>query len=224
MKSRSPTGGEMHPWDPESICTPDGIALLQRYSELLGDFGRRLNLVSRESLSDRWVRHVLHSLCLGFRSFPGGSCVVDWGTGGGLPLIPLAVAFPDVRFVGVEAVGKKVMAVRSIVRRLCLNNVEVVQARAEAWDGNTDYSVSRATASLATLWGWHRRVARQAECEADGEWPCGLICLQGGDLGEEVREIEDRYPSICLEVIPLAEVAAIAQFVGKHIVVVTRAT
>ncbi len=212
-----------HPrrWDPVSCCPVEGRTLLDHYSDLLADLSRRVNLVSRDSLGERWTRHILHSLCLGLRSFPRGAHVVDWGTGGGLPLIPLAIAFPDANWVGVDAVDKKVMAVRAMIRKLGLENCEVVHARAESFDGGADYSVSRATAPLARLWSWHVRAARPGlEVSAD-EWPRGLICLKGGDLREEISDLGNQFPDVDTEVIPLADVTAIPEFESKHIVVVT---
>jgi 16S rRNA (guanine527-N7)-methyltransferase len=196
---------------------------------MLAEMNRRVNLVSRESIDERWVRHILHSLCLGVRGFPAGARVVDWGTGGGLPCIPLAIAFPDVDFVGVDAVGKKVMAVRAMVRRLGLDNVDVVQTRAEEWEGRTEYSVSRATAPLSLLWAWHVRVAnrkgRPGEAAATvawaDNWPSGLICLKGGDLREEIDHLRAEHPDVDAEVFPLADLVGISEFQEKHVVVVT---
>src|SRR5690606_41790758 len=114
-------------------------------------------------------RHILHSLSLTFRKFPAGSTVVDWGTGGGLPAVPLAIVFSDVRIHAVDSVRKKVQAVRTMARRLGLENLDTWHGRAEAYPGDADFSVSRATASLSVLWSWHARVAvgRAGTEEAD---------------------------------------------------------
>jgi len=104
--------------------------------------------------------------------------------------VPLAIRFPDVTVVGVDSVGKKSRAVRTIARRLGLDNCFTWNGRAEEWTGEAHYSVSRATAPLATLWRWHRRVAVElSEPPGDGEWPQGLLSLKGGDLSGEIEDL-----------------------------------
>lgn len=208
--------------DPLSACPPERAAHLQSYSDMLAEVNRSVNLISRESVDERWTRHILHSLCLGLKPFPRGSRVVDWGTGGGLPLVPLAIAFPEVRFVGVDSVRKKVLAVRSIIRRLQIENAGAVHARAESWVGVAEYSVSRATAPLARLWRWHTRIARPGPVP-EGCWPAGLVCLKGGDLSDEVAELLARYHDVHVDVLPLAEITSVPEFAGKQIVSVTSA-
>ncbi len=161
---------------------------LRAYADLLRFYNTRINLVSREEEPFILDRHVAHCLYLGTRSFPLGSTVVDWGTGGGLPLIPLAILFPGVRFIGVDGVEKKILAVRQMLRTLDLPNGEGWHGRAEAFSTQHSHSVSRATASLRTLWGWHAPNAEPVEAPAS-YWPAGLICLKGGDLADEVSEL-----------------------------------
>lgn len=172
-------------------CTPEQQEKLVEYEAQLLTFNRRHNLISGGSEADIRRVHTEHSLQLAARSFPEGSVVVDWGTGGGLPLIPLAVLFPEVSFHGIDAVRKKVLSVRSIARRLNLENVEVWHGRAEEWGGRLDYSVSRATAPLATLWRWHERAFDPQVDAGAADWPHGLLCLKGGDLDEEMRAVAD---------------------------------
>lgn len=201
--------------------SPAQNSLLREYADLLAQFNRKLNLVSRDSMEDVRDRHIFHSLCLAYRNFRSETTVVDWGTGGGLPLIPLAVAFPDVRFVGIDSVEKKVMAVRQMVRQLGLQNVTVHAGRAEDWDGTLDYSVSRATAPLATLWSWHVRCRMvRVSRPAQGEWPPGLICLKGGDLAAEMDNLKTKFPDLTVDTISLASVPGAVQFAEKVIVVV----
>lgn len=116
---------------------------------------------------------------------------MDWGTGGGLPAIPLAIALPEVHVVAVDAIHKKARAVRAMARRLGLDNIDARQGRAEAFEGTASYSVSRATAPLKDLWAWHRRLTPPAALDVDEAcWRPGLVCLKGGRLEEEVREVE----------------------------------
>ena len=107
---------------------------------------------------DAFRMHCLHCLFLTHRLFPPGSRVVDWGTGGGLPAIPLAIAQPEISVLAVDANGGKVQAVRAMIRRLGLTNVEVRQARAETLHVEADYSTARAVAPLKRLWTWHRQL------------------------------------------------------------------
>ena len=175
--------------------TPDRRATLDAYVAELARVNRRVNLVARGASRDDLERHVRHCLALASRPFPGGAVVVDWGTGGGLPALPLAVAFPDVRFVAVDAVGKKTEAVRLFARRLGVENVEVWKGRAEAYDGPAPhYAVSRATAPLADLWAWFARV-RAPFAAPPGAWAPGLVCLKGRDLDAEVAGLHAAFPA-----------------------------
>lgn len=198
--------------------SPRSIALLDSYADLLRRYNARYNLVARTDIEHVATRHVAHCLALATRVFSGGSVVVDWGTGGGLPLMPLAIIFAEVRFVGVDAVEKKTLAVRAMVRELGLVNVETWHGRAEVFRLPHAYSVSRATAPLSKLWGWHVRNAID-HAQHEGEWAPGLVCLKGGELGEEIREIARAYPHARVTVAPVGLPGY--YFEGKHIVTVT---
>ncbi len=151
---------------------------------MLGFYNKRLNLIARTDTDDLLNRHIAHCLRLAQYAYNSGDVVIDWGTGGGLPLIPLALALPKVEFVGVDAVEKKTLAVRQMARQLGLHNVEVVAGRAEVLSIPHTHSISRATASLDTLWSWHTQSAMgKHESVAD------LICLKGGDLDEEIQTL-----------------------------------
>ena len=179
---------------------------LVEYNTLLQDYNQSVNLVSRATADESWDRHVRHCLALTARRFPAGASVVDFGSGGGLPGIVLAIAFPDVQFYLVDAVLKKMRAVEDMARRLGLDNVETHHARAEKWkgpEGGVAYAVSRATAPLWTLWRWFEPVRAQATVEA-GCWTPGLLALKGGDLQAEVAELRTRRPRLCIRQTPLA--------------------
>jgi len=177
-------------WNPFDGLTDEEREQLDAFEEQLLRFNRRVNLISSESERHFRTQHLLHCLTLIARDFPTGSTVVDWGTGGGLPAVPLAICFPDVTVVGVDSVGKKGRAVRTIARRLGLDNCFPWNGRAEEWTGEAHYSVSRATAPLGTLWRWHRRVAVEWEDPlGDDAWAPGLLALKGGDLRGEMEEL-----------------------------------
>lgn len=176
-------------WDPLETLSTDQKEQLGAFRQQLLRFNQRVNLISPDTENAFRTRHLRHCLALTVRDFPAGSTVVDWGTGGGLPAIPLAICYPEVTVIGVDSVGKKSWAVRTIARRLGLDNCFTWNGRAEEWTGEAHYSVSRATAPLAELWTWHRRVAAALDATNDDEWPTGLLALKGGDLTDEVSAL-----------------------------------
>lgn len=205
------------PWDPLDDLSELQREQLESYEELLLHFNDKINLISRED-EDQVGWHVRHCLTLAYRSFPAGSVVVDWGTGGGLPAIPLAVRFPEVQFHAIDAVRKKVQAVRTMARRLDLDNLETHHVRAERWTLPHHYSVSRATAPLATLWQWHRRaVTPPTDSVISGSWKPGLLCLKGGDISVEIDECERREEGVMIDHIPLDEVVHDNSFAQKYL-------
>ncbi|MDQ7039567.1 MAG: 16S rRNA (guanine(527)-N(7))-methyltransferase RsmG [Rhodothermus sp.] len=204
-------------WNPWKRLTREQQEQLSCYARLLEALNRRHNLVSRETLAELPRRHLLHCLALTWRPFPPGSIVVDWGTGGGLPAIPLAIAFPEITVHAVDAVQKKVLAVRTMARRLGLTNLQSHHARAEQWKGETHYSVARATAPLATLWTWHRRVARPLVTPPDA-WPPGLLTLKGGDLSEELAALEQLEPHLHVTLWPLDQLLGDPLFAAKYLI------
>ena len=208
---------------------------LRAYQDLLFEWNSKVNLVSRRlAHADLWD-HIRHCLAIvSDQGFPEGARIVDWGTGGGLPAIPLAIVQPHVTVTAVDSTLKKVNAVNDMARSLGLTNVRAVHARAEAWQGQTDYSVSRATAPLVKLWSWHRRVARGSAPGSgdkqinDGEsaaeyWPRGLIALKGGDLTEELANLRRQFPHVSVAQTALGATLG-AGYEDKCLVFVQKAT
>ncbi len=206
-------------FDPFADLTDAQRERLAAFEEQLRHFNRRFNLVSGDTVADFMERHVRHCLALAWKPFPPGSIVVDWGTGGGLPAVPLAIRFPDVTVYAVDAVGKKIQAVRAIGRRLGLENLHPWHGRAEAWTRPVHYSVSRATAPLVDLWRWHVRVAAPLAAPAEA-WPPGLICLKGGDLTGEIAALHRLDPSLHVEQHPLQTLLGRSAFAEKVLVAV----
>ena len=206
-------------WNPLAHLSAMQREQLAAFEQQLLQFNRRFNLISRETEAAFAERHVVHSLALAHRRFPDGSVVVDWGTGGGLPAIPLAIAFPNVEIHAVDAVGKKIQAVRAIGRRLGLANLHPWQGRAEDWPGHAHFSVSRATAPLRDLWRWHARV-RSTERPVDEEetWHPGLICLKGGYLTDEIDALRRAFPAVEVLTTPLQPLLRPSYFAEKVIV------
>jgi len=159
-----------------------------RLEELYRDWNARINVVSRKDIDHLYERHVLHSLAIAaWVDFAAGLDVVDIGTGGGFPGIPLAIYFPEVRFCLVDSIGKKLKVVDAVVEALGLENVSTRHTRAEdIRDRRFDFAVSRAVAPLKDLWAWSRPLLRpERRMEA---FKNGLFCLKGGDLAQEISE------------------------------------
>ena len=209
-------------WNPFDALTAEQREQLDAFEEQLLRFNRRVNLVSSESERQFRTQHLLHCLTLTAREVPAGSTIVDWGTGGGLPAIPLAICFPEVTVVGVDSVGKKSRAVRTIARRLGLDNCFTWNGRADEWTGEAHYSVSRATAPLATLWRWHRRVAVGLETPPDDDWAPGLLALKGGDLSGEIDGLRAADPDADVERLALEALLGRNGFFGEKEIVAVR--
>jgi len=206
------------PWNPFADLTEAQREQLAGFEQQVLHFNRRLNLISSETEAAFAERHVLHSLALAHRRFPAGSTVVDWGTGGGLPAIVLAICFPDVEVHAVDAVGKKIQAVRAMGRRLGLANLHPWHGRAEAWPGTAQFSVSRATAPLSDLWRWHRRVrSTDVAFQKEETWRPGLICLKGGDLNHEIEALRRTHPAVQIKTTPLESLLGRPFFAEKVI-------
>ena len=211
------------PFDPFSQLSQSQHEALGRYEEQLLHFNQRVNLISPETEGTFRTRHLLHCLTLAVRDFPDGCTIVDWGTGGGLPAIPLAICEPEVTVVGVDSVGKKVRAVRTIARRLGLENCFTWNGRAEEWTGEAHYSVARATAPLADLWQWHRRVAVSLDdAPGDDAWPPGLLALKGGDLSNEIAALRSADPDVGVERYNLKNLLGRNSFFGEKKIVAVR--
>lgn len=157
--------------------------------ELYNDWNSKINVISRKDMEGLYEKHVLHSLTIaaGFE-LPAGSNVVDLGTGGGFPGIPLAIFFPEVKFLLVDSIGKKLKVVDAVAEGLGLKNVTTRHTRVEEIkDKKFDFVVSRAVAPLKDLWKWSKPLLKKPNPTSTTQAP-GLICLKGGDLHAEISE------------------------------------
>jgi len=184
-----------------SDFTKEQLQQFKSLEELYRDWNSKINVISRKDIDSLYEKHVLHSLSIAaVFDFEDESRVIDIGTGGGFPGIPLAIFFPKVRFHLVDSIAKKLKVVEAIVNEIGLKNVEVQQARAEEIKkGEFDFVVSRAVAPLKELWKWSKPLLKSSELSRlqtpDSELATqnsGLICLKGGDLAEEISESKTR--------------------------------
>lgn len=159
--------------------------------ELYGIWNDRINVISRKDMGAFYERHVLHSLGIAkFMSFEPGTKVLDVGTGGGFPGIPLAILYPDCEFVLVDSIGKKIKVVNEIAQALGLENVTAFHQRAEKTKGKFDFVVSRAVTRMKPFLSWvHNKIER----EGFNLLPNGVLYLKGGDLEEELEETKRDY-------------------------------
>lgn len=165
--------------------SPEQTQQLAAMKEVYLEWNEKINVISRKDIESLYLKHVLHSLSIAvLTDFKAGTKIVDIGTGGGFPGIPLAILNPEAEFLLVDSIGKKLKVVEAVVDALKLENVRVLHSRIEnIGENNFDFAVSRAVAPLADLWRWSKPLLRKGhECEMAN----GLICLKGGDLAEEI--------------------------------------
>jgi 16S rRNA (guanine527-N7)-methyltransferase len=162
--------------------------------KLYQEWNAQINVISRKDIGSLYEKHVLHSLSIAaVFNFPPGAQVIDIGTGGGFPGIPLAIFFPETKFHLVDSIAKKLKVVDAIADALSLKNISTEHIRAEEIKGRKfDIAISRAVAPLKDLWRWARPLLKPQDIHAmpDKELPnaSGLICLKGGDLAAEISE------------------------------------
>lgn len=153
---------------------------------LYKDWNLKINVVSRKDIDELYIRHVLHSLGIAkVQAFNAGSSILDVGTGGGFPGIPLAILFPETQFHLVDSIGKKIKVVEEVVTGLGLDNVVFTNSRVEAISGEYDFIVSRAVAQMETFAHWvKKKIAKKSAHELKN----GILYLKGGDLTEELSQ------------------------------------
>lgn len=170
---------------------------LKQFEALEGlykEWNEKINVISRKDIDQLYTKHVLHSLAIPtVCAFNPGMRVVDIGTGGGFPGIPLAIFYPDVEFLLVDSIGKKIKVVQGVAEAIGLKNVRAVQSRIENIpQKDFDFAVSRAVAPLKDLWEWAKPMIKKNKST---DLANGLICLKGGDLNQEIVESDVR-PSL----------------------------
>ena len=198
-----------------------GITPVQRdqfrsLAPLYRDWNTKINTISRKDIDELEVHHILHSLAIArIITFLPGTRIMDAGTGGGFPGIPLAIMFPEVEFSLVDSIGKKIRVVEAVAAEIGLTNMKAIHGRMEQIDGSFDFVTGRAVTTLADFIGWIRqKISRNSF----NTLPNGLIYLKGGDLTGELKAVK----SPC-RIFEISQIFSEPYFETKKIVHVTLA-
>ncbi len=185
-----------------------------RLYPLYKEWNEKINVISRKDMDNFYLHHVLHSLAIARHCpFMEGATVLDVGTGGGFPGIPLAIYYPQCRFTLIDSIGKKIRVVQEVANALSLDNVTALQIRAEQLDGSFDHIVSRAVTELSGFYPWIK-----------GKYNKSVICLKGGDTEAEVQTAAAKC-KIRRELIEITDISRFfgeEYFTGKRIVEIKR--
>lgn len=175
--------------------TPHQIKQFEQLRPLYEEWNQQINVISRKDIDQLYLNHILHSLSIAaVFQFQPGTSIVDLGTGGGFPGIPLAIFFPEVNFLLTDSIGKKIKVVEAVANSIGLKNVRALHTRTEEIKNEKfDFVISRAVAPLRELWKWSLPILKakgqgMPAITAEESVYGGLICLKGGDLTEEIRE------------------------------------
>ncbi len=164
--------------------TENQILQFQKLEALYHDWNAKINVISRKDIDELYTKHVLHSLAIAkIQPFEPGTTILDVGTGGGFPGIPLAILFPETRFYLIDVIAKKIKVVQAVVDGLELKNVKAEQKRAELVKGDFDFVVSRAVTNMPDFVSW---VFDKTKKQNKHNLPNGILYLKGGDLTEEL--------------------------------------
>ena len=165
---------------------------LNKFESLFGiysDWNSKINVISRKDLDNFYLHHVLHSMSIAkFHHFSSGTSIMDLGTGGGFPGIPLSILYPEVNFHLVDSISKKIKVVEDILKKLNLKNVEIYDDRAENIDITVNFVTCRAVAPMQTLVSW---VGKKVSGVHKPDRKNGLLCLKGGDIYAELKDFNE---------------------------------
>lgn len=185
-----------------SDFTDEQLKQFEALEPLYKEWNEKINVISRKDIDGLYLKHVLHSLSIAaVFDFADGTEIIDIGTGGGFPGIPLAIYFPQVKFHLVDSIAKKLKVVQAVASSINLKNVTIQHTRAEEIKNRKfDFVVSRAVAPLKDLWKWSKPLLKKSGIRnPKSEMTNGLICLKGGDLAQEIFESGLRPKQISIE-------------------------
>ncbi len=166
--------------------TENQIIQFQKMEVLYYDWNAKINVISRKDIDELYTKHVLHSLAIAkIQPFEPGTYVLDVGTGGGFPGIPLAILFPETRFYLIDVILKKINVVKAVIEVLELKNVKAEQIRASEVKGDYDFIVSRAVTNMPDFVSW---IKDKIKKQNKHKLPNGILYLKGGDLTEELKD------------------------------------
>ena len=193
--------------------TEQQLSQFAMLDELYHDWNAKINVISRKDIDNLYEHHVLHSLAIAeYINFRPGTSVMDLGTGGGFPGIPLAIMFPEVKFHLVDSTKKKILVCTEVAQALGLKNVTTHWCRAEEEKGKFDFVVSRAVMPLADL---VKICRKNISKEMKNALPNGLICLKGGELEHEAYPMKN-----AAEIVPISDYFSEEFFETKKVVYV----
>lgn len=186
------------------------IEQFSKLKDLYFEWNEKINVISRKDIDELYVKHVLHSLAIAkIMKFTAGSEVLDVGTGGGFPGIPLAIMFPQVNFHLVDSIQKKILVVSEVAAALSLENVKAETRRAEKINHKYDFIVSRAVTQMPKFVGWVRDKIKKKHINP---LPNGILYLKGGDLTEELKGLKS------VEIHPISNYFSEEFFLTKKVV------
>lgn len=170
--------------------SPQQLEQFQQLYNIYFEWNQKINVVSRKDFDNFYIHHVLHSLSIAkFIQFKNGTLVMDLGTGGGFPAIPLAILYPEVKFLAVDSIQKKLTVVNEAITALNLTNIQTYWGRAESVTKQFDFVITRAVAPFSDLIRWSKgRIHPISFNQLDN----GLIALKGGDLAQEIKDCNKR--------------------------------
>ncbi len=186
------------------------IKQFEALGPLYTEWNSKINVISRKDIDNLYEQHVLHSLAIAkYVEFVPGQTILDAGTGGGFPGVPLAILFPDTQFVLADSINKKLTVITAIAEAIGIQNITTKHIRVEELHGPYDYVVSRAVTRLNEMWQW---VEKSIDYQPESAIKNGLIYLKGGDISAEI-------PNNCsIQQIPLQELINEPQFADKALV------
>ncbi len=209
----------MDDWSVIAEAFPDLTENQRKQFEQMGALYRfwnnRINLISRKDIKNLYTHHILHSLAIAkVIIWKPNTKILDVGTGGGFPGIPLAVLFPDVQFTLVDSIRKKIQVVREIAHELKLKNIEVIHTRAEDLNDQFDFIVARAVANADTLFKWTTKLIVSSQKNV---LPNGWLLLKGGNVENEMNQLNRDF-----EVTPISNLFSHEYYLEKYVIYVQK--